>query len=531
MVRYFNTEGSCNPKKHYMVSFTERLSGIKNMLVDRKKYFVINKGRQYGTTTTLRALEDYLREDYLVLSMDFQQLGTEDFADGPTFACAFAEKALKAFTLTGINSEEEFLQPLAELTKNSENKQGLKELFEHLSIMCAKAPKPIVLMIDEVDSAGNNQVFIEFLAQLRSYYLQRYKQSTFHSVILAGVYSIKNLKLKLRPESEHHYNSPWNIAAEFKIDMSFSPAQIAGMLKEYEADHHTGMDIRAVSQEIYDYTSGYPVLVSSICKYIDEDICGEGDLEDPRKAWSKGGVEKAVSLILKRGPLLFESMAKQLDRYPDLYKIVEDIIYCGKKIPFSLEEKSINLGSMFGFLKEANGHVAIANRMFEMCLLNMFMAKEAINSDVYAQGGSDKIGFIRDNMLNMDLVLKKFVSYFTEIYGSRDERFIEKQGRKIFLIYLKPIINGTGNYYMEAQTRDERRTDVIVDYLGEQFIIELKIWHGEEYNERGEKQLTDYLEYYHKEKGYMLSFNFNKNKKVGVQEIRVGGKTIVEAVV
>ena len=91
--------------------------------------------------------------------------------------------------------------------------------------------------------------------------------------------------------------------------------------------------------------------------------------------------------------------------------------------------------------------------------------------------------------------------------------------------------NGTGNYYIEAQTRDERRTDVIVDYLGEQFIIELKIWHGKEYNERGERQLTDYLEYYHKDKGYMLSFNFNKEKEIGVKEITVCGKTIVEAVV
>lgn len=88
-----------------------------------------------------------------------------------------------------------------------------------------------------------------------------------------------------------------------------------------------------------------------------------------------------------------------------------------------------------------------------------------------------------------------------------------------------------GNYYLEAQTRDARRTDVIVVYLGEQFIIELKIWHGNEYNERDEEQLVDYLEYYHKDKGYMLSFNFNKNKKTGVNEIRVGDKTVVEAVV
>ena len=110
-------------------------------------------------------------------------------------------------------------------------------------------------------------------------------------------------------------------------------------------------------------------------------------------------------------------------------------------------------------------------------------------------------------------------------------KFIEDYGRKFFLLYLKPVINGTGNYYVEAQTRDARRTDVIVDYLGEQFIIELKIWRGSEYNERGEQQLAAYLDAYHVKKGYMLSFNFNKKKEIGVKEIQVGDRTIVEAVV
>ena len=96
---------------------------------------------------------------------------------------------------------------------------------------------------------------------------------------------------------------------------------------------------------------------------------------------------------------------------------------------------------------------------------------------------------------------------------------------------MKPIINGTGNYYLEAQTRDAKRTDVVVDYLGEQFIVEMKIWHGNEYNERGEKQLIEYLEYYHQEKGYLLSFNFNKKKERGVKELQIADKIIVEAVV
>ena len=59
----------------------------------------------------------------------------------------------------------------------------------------------------------------------------------------------------------------------------------------------------------------------------------------------------------------------------------------------------------------------------------------------------------------------------------------------------------------------------------------MKIWHGNEYNERGEKQLAEYLDYYHQKKGYMLSFNFNKKRETGMKVITIGDKTIVEAMV
>jgi hypothetical protein len=72
---------------------------------------------------------------------------------------------------------------------------------------------------------------------------------------------------------------------------------------------------------------------------------------------------------------------------------------------------------------------------------------------------------------------------------------------------------------------------VIIDYLGKQYIIELKIWRGPRYNEDGEKQICDYLDYFGLEKGYMLSFSFNKDKKQGVKEIEIGGKRLIEATV
>lgn len=101
------------------------------------------------------------------------------------------------------------------------------------------------------------------------------------------------------------------------------------------------------------------------------------------------------------------------------------------------------------------------------------------------------------------------------------------------MTFLKPIINGEGNYYIEARTRDQMRTDIIVDYHGRQYIIEMKIWHGNSYQEKGRKQLADYLENYHQDQGWLISFCFNDSKKkvTGLQKIEENGKVITEIVV
>ena len=126
----------------------------------------------------------------------------------------------------------------------------------------------------------------------------------------------------------------------------------------------------------------------------------------------------------------------------------------------------------------------------------------------------------------MRLILEHFIATYTEVLGPLKERFVEKDGRELFLLCLKPIINGTGNYYIEAQTRDQTRTDVIVDYLGRQYIIEMKIWHGERCNSDGEQQLSEYLDYFNLDVGYML--NFNKTKEQGVKRVEVGDKVLFE---
>ena len=154
-----------------------------------------------------------------------------------------------------------------------------------------------------------------------------------------------------------------------------------------------------------------------------------------------------------------------------------------------------------------------------------------ISKPIFQAGSYDKSQFTENGILDMDRILEKFVVHFNEIMGNESEKFLEQHGREYFLLYLRPIINGTGNYYIEAETRDHRRMDIVVDYLGVQYIIELKIWRGEEYNRKGEDQLCDYLEKHNLKKGYLVSFCFNKNKESGVNVTQNGDKTIVEAVV
>lgn len=529
MGRYFNTEGQCEPGVHYMVNLDRRLEEIKKRYVERGSYFIINRGRQYGKTTTLRLLARELKTDYLVISLDFQELTTANFQDESRFVEGFIRCFIGALKEgKKCSSEEEQRERYTELLAEVSD---MAEMFDRLSRICGLSRLPVVLMIDEVDSASNNQVFLDFLALLRRYYLNRSEKPIFRSVILAGVHDIKNLKLKIHSDLEHQYNSPWNIAAKFNLNMAFSAGQIGAMLQEYEEDHHTGMDIGHVAEQIFQYTSGYPYLVSALCKIIDEELPFGYGVIAAENVWSERGVAEAANILLKSDLSLFDSMIKQVDIYKELWDVLEQIIYQGNRIPFSPAEKPLNLGLMFGYLKEENGYIAISNRIFEMYLLNWFTAKEAIQSDAFRQGQRNRNQFIVDGRLDMRQVLQKFVEYYQEVYGENGEEFVESYGRKIFLLYLKPIINGTGNYYLEAQTRDARRTDVIIDYLGERFIVEMKIWHGSEYHKRGERQLSEYLAYYGLKKGYMLSFNFNKKKEIGVKEIRIGDKVIVEAVV
>ena len=521
-MRTFNITGTCIPNKHYMVDITDRLDEIEKQ-VATGKYLTINRGRQFGKTTTLFHLAKRLSEKYVVFSISFEAFSSNYFRNNDTLAYSFVE-ALQTqidFNVTR-NADDCVKKSLSDILKaNSEKREISPNDFSKLIFdICSQSSKPIVVFIDEVDNASNYDSFINLLRFLRDKYLKRDSVPTFQSVILAGVYDIKNLKLKVRPDSDHQYNSPWNIAVAFKERMSFSKEQIAQMLGDYENDHHTGMDINGIASLIEDYTSGYPFLVSKICLTIDEEKLG----------WTTEGVIEAVKILLVEKNTFFDDLNKKLDDFPELESLLKDILYYGKPCPFNLDIKVIDIAQMFNYIANNNGYVKISNRIIETRLYNKFMAVD-VRGKMFDAGEIEKSQFIENGSLKMDLILERFAFHFNQIYGKQTKEFKEEEARRYFMLYVRPIINGTGNYYIEAQTRDRSRTDMVIDYLGKQYIIEMKIWRGNSYNERGEQQLAEYLDFYNITKGYLLSFCFNKKKIPAAKTIKIGDREIVEVVV
>jgi len=496
-----------------MVDIKEKINKISDM-VHKGEYFVINKPRQYGKTTTMYMLEEHLKEEYLVFSISFEGIGDEIFRDEINFAHKFLKILSRAIRFTHKEMSEFILELAKETTDILDLSYAITEIVE-------KSKKEIIILIDEVDKSSNNQLFLNFLGMLRSKYLLRAqgKDFTFHSVILAGVYDVKNLKLKLRVDEEKKYNSPWNIAVNFKVDMSFLSVEIESMLKDYCLLENVEMDVKEISEKLYYYTTGYPFLVSRICQIIDEEILGEN-----KKSWNEENIIKAVKQLLEENNTLFDDLIKNIENNEELGIYISDLIINGEQKTFNIDNPIIDLGFIFGYFKGDNGKVKISNGIFEQRLYNYYSSK--LENKIDMTNYNFKDNFITKIGLDFEKVLLRFQQFMKEQYSVLDSKFIEREGRLLFLAFIKPIINGVGFDFKEVQISEEKRLDIVITYLKNKYLVELKIWRGEEYHQKGLKQLSDYLDNQELKVGYLLIYNFNKNKEYKNEKIMFKGKEI-----
>ena len=497
-----------------MMSNTKMFHQIME-LIEFGDYFTINRPRQYGKTTMLFQLLRHLKtsKEYLPIKMNFQ--GVDDFVHETP--AAFSQM----FWGQLIDSFERLDAELAGQIKQFGGINSLKDLSNHISRLKKVTPKKLVLLIDEVDASSNYESFLSFLGMLRNKYLARIEgEHTFHSVVLAGVHDIKSLKFKLRNSKSAETNSPWNIAIDFDVRMSFIPSEIVPMLEQYCEAEGVEMDKAAIAERLYYHTSGYPFLVSKLCKNIAEKILPK---QVNKTHWRLEDVEKSVRMLLKESNTNFDSLIKNLENHKDLYDLTFQIVIEGDEIGFNLDNPTIKKGILYGVFKR-NGKIKIHNRIYEQRIYNYLAS---IVETTTKAGRSSSRQFIReDNSLDFELIVTRFQQFMKEEYSDKSVSFLENQWRILFLAFIRPIVNGEGYTFKEVQISQEKRLDVIVTFNQYRYIVELKKWYGEVYHQKGIAQLADYLDIHGLNKGYLLIFD-ERRKKIWKEEvIQHEGKTI-----
>lgn len=298
------------------------------------------------------------------------------------------------------------------------------------------------------------------------------------------------------------------------------PFEIKPMLDEYVADKDVKMNTLQIAETLFYYTSGYPFLVSKLCKMLDEDLIENGE-------WRVEDVEIAVKKLINEENTNFDNLIKNLENNQELYDAVYEVAIASNFVPFNVHSPIINLGRLHGIFVAGNGggRVMIHNRIYTEVIINymidkMRRAKLADRSDL---GSGYKNN---DGTLNMEAVLLGFQTFMKKEYSKKDRDFLEKNGRLVFLAFLKPIINGSGYDFKEPQVSEEKRLDVAITYLHQKFVAELKLWYGPKAHEKGLVQLADYLNIQALNEGYLLIFDHSEVKNWHSEWIEAHGKKI-----
>ena len=519
MTKRFNTTGTCFPHLHYMADVSSKFNRAIS-LVESGDYFAINRPRQYGKTTMLEALSHALikSDEWLVFNISFEVIDSQTAADMKPFCQAFVGLLSRAMLNRGNLELENYLKEKAKEVTN------LGDVSLLITDLVNKSQKKCVMLIDEVDKSSNNQLFLDFLAMLRYKYLNRYTiaDATFHSVVLAGLYDVKSLRLKLGLNQEAKYNSPWNIAADFNVVMELQPNEIVPMLEDYAQEQNVTLDFQAVADALFYYTSGYPFLVSALCKIVDEDIMSK----KTERVWTAFDIEIAADKLIKaeRSTTNFDTLIKNLENNADLYRIVYKLVIENEPFNYNIHDPIIHYGFQHGIFKNGTG-LSIHNRIYREIIAN-YMTSKTMTSGQSLYIETSEPYLLDNNALDMRKVLLKFQELMKIEFSKKDSTFIERNGRLVFLAFLKPIINGKGYAFKEPEVSEERRMDIAVTFFQHKYIIELKMWRGNVAHKKGLVQLGDYLDRQNQNQGFMVIFEQNVEKTWKKGWIRANGKRV-----
>ena len=504
-MRFFNTAGPVKPAKHYCIAPLERLNLVEVLaLIRDEKYFVLHAPRQTGKTSALLALRDLLNAEghyrCVYANVEVGQAAREDTQRA--MRAIFSELALRAQQAL----QDEFVEEAwFDILQRSGPDGALRQV---LSRWTAADPRPLVLLIDEIDALVGDTL-VSVLRQLRAGYDMR-PEAFPQSVVLCGVRDVRDYRIQSTAKNEIITGgSAFNIKAESLRLGDFSPTEVLALLGQHTAE--TGQVFTAEAQDsIWEQTQGQPWLVNALAYEACFKAEAGRDRSQPIAAAAIGAARE--QLILRRETHLDQLTDKLQEERGR--RVVEPLLSgtgAVEKVPDDDLQYMRDLGLIC-----REGPVAIANPIYREII------PRALTDTTQAMTiHHDPAWYVDSNgHLQVSKLLAAFQAFFREHSEHWVERFQYKEAGPQLLLqaFLQRIVNSGGLIEREYGL-GRMRTDLLIIWpQGKEtlkVVIECKVLHKslEQTVAEGLEQTAEYMDRCAAEAGHLVIFDRRENRR------------------
>ncbi len=503
-MRFFNTAGPVNCADHYCLPPLQRFKLPEILsLIEQKKYFVLHAPRQTGKTSCLLALMKHLnRQDIyraLYMNVEGAQAAREDVRRG-----------MRAVLIQMATRAQDYLNDsfmLRRLPKALEDYGEDAALEVLLSAWSRTSPKPIVLLIDEIDSLIGDTL-ISVLRQLRSGYDKR--PGDFPStVVLCGVRDVRDYRIHSDKEkSLITGGSCFNIKAESLRLGNFTRSEVQDLYLQHKEETGQAFEPGALDKA-WALTAGQPWLVNALAY---ETCFRMTEGKDRSNPISCEMIIQAKENMIARRETHLDQLADKL-REERVLRVIEPIL-AGRAKPGQLPEDDVQYVADLGLITTA-GQMRISNEIYREVIPRVLTYTTQITI------AQDPAWYIQaDGRLDLSKLLEAFQQFFREHSESWLERFDYREAGPQLLMqaFLQRIINGGGRVEREYGL-GRGRTDLLVIWPFprgvQRAVIELKVLHKSRAKTvlEGLAQVRDYADRCGSDEAHLVLFDRTPGKQ------------------
>ena len=467
-MRKFKTSGPVELANHYCIPPLERidLEYVLELIRDRE-YFILHAPRQSGKTSALKALQDHLNSgavgDYrcLYVNVEAAEALRQDIPQAmPVILRVLAGRARRVFrdnSLAGIVSDV-----LAAGSPGS-------ALWEALQRWAEADPRPLVLLIDEIDALVGDTL-LSVLRQLRSGYDER-PDGFPHSVVLCGVRDVRDYRIHSGSTGETIAGgSAFNISADSLRLGDFGRAEVDELLGQHTAETGQAFEPEALDR-VWTQTAGQPWLVNALCA----EACFKSPQgRDRSRAITEDDILAAQEVLIQGRVVHLDQLADKL-REERVQRVIEPMLSGahGHDISTRDYEYVRDLG-----LIAQGDEIRIANPIYaevvprELTFMVQKRLRQQVAWYVNGEGGLESA---------------KLLAAFQQFFRENSEHWLERFGYKeagpqlLLQAFLQRVLNGGGRIDREYGL-GHQRVDLLILWPRPQgmqrFVIECKILRG-----------------------------------------------------